>query len=1117
MPARPPIRRKMTVASALAAILLAGGVAAAPAAAQTTIDNTNVMNFDNILTSGISDGEIVTIDSGTVPSIDLNGVVTKITASNVTLQGSGSAYDFGADIRAAASALLASPPSSAGSLPTRTSLDGTLGGLGTSLKANKPTTNIYNSAAATGTHGGISASQGGFSLKNLTFEGTVANIDASSGASKYMGLIASTFDRYTDEASLSENGLARDGNGMGLIENVAFLNNVVNTTAYFDGTSNKQVHSVGNTIFFTQRRYDDTGAYVSGQDRIETMEGIKSSLFIGNVSNNDTSAISSVGNRDLSASGVGWVYLKTLESSYFADNAVNGGHHAFGGGLFAYAIGSITDSVFYNNKVASDHDAYGGAVYASGIGDISGSIFVGNEAQGLAYGQGRAAGALGGAINASGATNQSLMDDPVNLSGINSIANSLFAYNRAYNSTGEEAQGGAVNVARNFNTVSDSVFYGNSVESNGDAYGGAISVNVNQAGMATTITDSLFYANSVDSDGTGTGGAISFNMITADATGYTLNLAATAGGLTEFSGNTVNGVANSLYFGRHDSTKDSQTDAVLNIRAATGGTVALLDPITVDFNNGKTFNLVNHDTGGTFIWDGINNLSADGGSFITLETDSTTIFKEGFHLHNGGSGNDITITLESGADLVMVLSGRNQNMALFEDATIINQGASLSAHYYGFTDQTGTWVLSDNASGAQATDLEVTNVVDPNTSASADIKLTYDNEKTYINIGYKAPTLPFFQASPNAESGRYALQGAWENILVPSFGADVGLQAAYFDAILSELNNYTAEAFASQATIGLSTSYNIANQAITSNQRSWFSAKGPNQPSFGDSEGQVRIWADFIGARIDQDSRNKYSGYDVTNKGAVFGLSYDSGHVWSFGGYMSVSDGNTDYDDIAAEIDTNIFQGGLFASYKAVTNGFGATLDVSYAKMENDSTRRFIGDRYEADFDQTVFGVGLDLSYEFNPWENGSITPFLNARYQSLDQDSFREYSGTGLLPLHVRSADGDSFTTVLGAKLEHNFQFENTVLTPRLSLGWRHEFGDRDISTAYDIAGATLVTRANSVEAASNAFDLGASFTLVPLKCGNGADFGINAGYNASISSDRVEHNFYGGLEVKF
>lgn len=1087
-PVRLPSGRRLTIAFALGAILVGASISAAPAAAQTIIND--AADFQGALASA-GNGETVTIGSG-VTEIDLSGTIATVTGSGVTLQGAAS-FDLGQAISTHASQFLTNH---SGYGLDRNTLENSLNRLTTDLLANLPSTSIYNSD--TSTHGGIEAPSGGFSIKNLTFSGTNAYTDANTGASVYMGLVASSFSRNTT-----------DVNGMKSIENVAFINNVSEAV--------NGAYSVGVTTFFSQRRYDASGNYL-GVDVDETLDLLRGNLFMGNksITREDDPNTPNAGLRGNGGGLTAWLNIAEMDSNIFVDNYVYGGH-AFGGGAHVTSVDSMTKSTFYNNTAEGWHNVQGGGMYvsdAAGFGIISDSIFVGNTATAKAVGTLTGKSASGGGL-------------AVRRGGSGAITNTLFAYNEAVSeSQGGSATGGGMSGGNRFESLSDSLFYANvarktyAVDTVGGAYGGALSFSPGASGHTSfDIVNTSFYANqAISSSGFGGGGAIAIaSTATGETADYNVNFKAGSGKSTVFSGNTYNGRANSIYLGALSSSGGTTSrNFVFNIEASSNGLVALMDPLKVDLNNGKTFTLINHAQGGTFIWDGVNDLSAGGGSFINLESGSKTIFEKGFHLHNAGSGNTISVDLDGGADLTMVLTGRNKNMALFEDATITGDaGANLAVVYQGFADYNDSWLLSDAAT-VQGAALNTEDWEDSATGAKTSVNLTSQGGETWVNLSYSGPTTPFARAGANANQGRYALQNAWENILLPGFSSDEA-QTAYYSYILSDLDNYTAEAFATQATIGLSTAYNISNQAITSNQRSWFSAKGPNQPAFGDSEGQVRIWADFIGSRIDQDSRNKYSGYDVTNKGGVIGLSYDSGQTWSFGGYMSISDGETDYDDISAEIDTDIFQGGLFASYKAVTNGFGATMDVSYARMENDSTRRFIGDRYTGSFDQTVFGVGLDLSYEFNPWENGSITPFLNARYQSLDQDSFRESSGTGLLPLHVRSADGDTFTTVLGAKLEHNFQFKDSVLTPRLNLGWRHEFGDRDISTAYDIAGATLVTRADSVETASNSLDVGASFTLVPLKCGNGLDFGINAGYNASISSDRVEHNFYGGVEVKF
>lgn len=1141
---------------------------------------------------GTTNGQTVKFsDHVSGDELDLDGTVIKITASNVTLEGEAS-HDLKVAVKAAATSTLSGIPSGDTIVLDRSAFDGTFTGLTATLRTQAPRTNIFNSAVLDSTdanaHGGISASQGGFSLKNMTFRGTTANIDAASGASKYMGLIASTFDRYTDAASATKNGLAQDGKGMGWLENVAFIDNVVNTQSWYNESTKKnmQVNSVGNTIFFTQRRYDENNVYTA-PDRIETMQGIKGSTFIGNVSNNDTGPTSSVGNRDLSAAGVGWVYLKQLESSYFANNGVNGGHHAFGGGLFTYAVGSITDSVFYNNFVTSDHDAYGGAIYSTGIGSITGSVFVGNETRGLDFGQGRESGSLGGAINASGATNfttPGFMDDPVDLKGIGTISNSLFAFNRAFNETGSEALGGAINVGRKLDLIENTTFYGNRAESNGEAFGGAISIAANPATAAVAslvtseIKNSGFYNNSTQSEGLGGGGAIAINVAatpgsfksTASPKGpidppltdpnsslghaYTMTLSADANKATTFSGNTHNGQANSIYVGffgepaaerwgtvanADDNTKQTaegviqgrtryHTDVTLEINAALNGKVELFDPIRVDIlNDSRTFTL-NNIGAGKFRWGGANIVNAHGGGAVNFGTGKDITLENNFSLASDNKS-ALAVDFGGGSEFKLVLAGRDKDQAMFQDIGVITNtaGTTVDYEYTGLVNKKESWLVATGAGAAGVLDSHFT-------SLSTDLTIKNVGGSVYAELDYKASADvagKISAASKDVQQSINQIDAAFQTVLS---GVDASQHQALQNELLGNLENVRpASSILAHADAAFGTNAGLVGQALMANNRSRASAAGAGpvaalssgsglaSPVHGDYDssyympGRFRVWADYVGTRVDQDRKDRLSGYDVKNNGAVFGGSFDLGCSWTLGGFFSYSDGNTDFDNVNAKIDSDIFQGGVFAQYRSVCSGWVASADLSFAHIDNDSVRYDIGGRHDASYDQNVFGAGMEVGYEFNPWCNGRLTPFAGMRYQHMRQDGVRESGGA--MSWDLGSTNANSFASTLGVTLAHDFVTPSCVVTPSVTAAWKHEFGDRDVSTSVRYANVpNLVTDSTSMRRNRDSFEIGAAMSAMFI-IKDDYSFGINGGYNATLSSHRVEHNFYGGVEFRF
>ncbi|MDR1519138.1 MAG: hypothetical protein LBU23_03210, partial [Planctomycetota bacterium] len=569
-----------------------------------------------------------------------------------------------------------------------------------------------------GGKGGISAPTGGFSLKNLTFSGTEANIAGrpigATGASVvYTGLAGSNLARDTSLAS----------SGMGTVENVAFIDNVVNVAG--------DAHVVGNSLFFTNRHYPGTiyawvpnGRGGNGEggfsSYFETLDSITGSVFIGNRILADMEG--SVGSRDIGAGAAGWADIETVRSSLFAEN-LNRGHHGFGGGLFARELGSLSDSIFHNNLVESDHEAMGGGVFAeggSGIGSITGGVFVGNEVRTLAV-HGDDGGAAGGAVSSG--------------SGVGGVENSLFAYNRAYNDTGDNAEGdslgGALNVGGKLDRIAESVFLGNYAGAEkAEAAGGAINLAA-KAITSTEIVNSQFLDNRVYSGtGDGKGGAL-YIASAANAAGYELKLLAGAGGVTRFSGNTVNGEANGIWI------ETADRDVNLTVDAEAGGLVALDDPIKVELAGSGAFALAVNGAG-EFVWGGENVIDAAGGGTVAFAGGGNAILAADFGL--ASSAGNIGVTFE-GANLTLALSGRDAGRAFFRSGAISlidGTGATVRAEYFSFEDSvTGDWKLAD---------LDIAGLVggtlyNPATGTTTRIDIL-DNGRT-LRLTYQGPTAAF--------------------------------------------------------------------------------------------------------------------------------------------------------------------------------------------------------------------------------------------------------------------------------------------------------------------------------------------------------------------------------------
>ncbi|MDR1921412.1 MAG: autotransporter domain-containing protein [Candidatus Adiutrix sp.] len=943
-----------------------------------------------------------------------------------------------------------------------------------------------------GADSGISAVGGGFVLKNINFEGTHGTVraaDAISGASVvYQGLVGSNLRRAAGVAS----------SGMQGLENVTFVDNVIETEG--------AVQTVGNVLFFSQRKYPGTDFASGGEtipnsppyNYIETLDYIKGSVFRGNKIYNDLNA--SVGMRTPAAAGAGWVNIGLIEDSLFADN-FNQGHHAFGGAIYAQSLGDVVNSVFFNNVNTTDHEAWGGGIMANSINGISGSVFIGNSARGLKVLTQNAngaidadVGALGGAVYAGG--------------GISFIENSLFAYNAVFNDTpangagggGGDATGGAVGSGL-IGSIKNSSFIGNAAQADTFASGGAINMSTGSGVAPTTsIINSLFLDNSVEARDEASGGALNISL---GGSPFTLNLTAEDGGLTAFAGNTVNGEPNSI-------TASGGQNMTINVDAGPGSRVELIDPLLIDLDGSAAFAL-NSAGAGAFIWGGYNDLNAAGGSAVNLAGNGLTVLGADFTLASS-KRNPVSVDLSSNAgEIRLDLKGRDLDQPFFSGVDFAGLAdANITGEYLSLTDVSASFAFASESGGVQAFSSTLT---DAATGVSTTISVGTDGQG---RLEYQGPVAAFNAAGTNALLARPALAQAWENL---SESLTVEESGAFFPVIVGDLINSTAEPFAASGQAVLASVGSVVSQVLKGNQIS----RGASRyaPAAGDGDGlRPRLWVDYIGSFIDQKNSDGRNGYENRQNGLSLGLALDVSDDLSVGAWTAYSSGKLKFKNLASNIDTDIIQGGMFAQYRPVEGGFGGTLDLSLARADNDSSRYFAGSLYEASYNQQLFGLGLTVGYEFDVFSGAQLTPYLSARFQHLAQDSFREQTLDPLAGFAIESdsASGDDFTATLGLNLEKAFDVGAGRLVPAVNLGWRHQFGDEEIISNYRFRGpgglTTAMATARSAES-SDAGVLGLSLTLTPGS--SDAGLSLKLGYDGALSSDRTEHNFYGGLEYSF
>ena len=146
------------------------------------------------------------------------------------------------------------------------------------------------------------------------------------------------------------------------------------------------------------------------------------------------------------------------------------------------------------------------------------------------------------------------------------------------------------------------------------------------------------------------------------------------------------------------------------------------------------------------------------------------------------------------------------------------------------------------------------------------------------------------------------------------------------------------------------------------------------------------------------------------------------------------------------------------------------------------TTQRFvntgtIAEQISGNFDGDLYGGRIEGGWRFDAG-GFAVTPFAGIGVQAFTQNGYTESSrdlingGSGVLALAVQGQTTTSIRSALGSQFAHAFTVdERTTVTPRLRLGWAHEFKtERNMTAAFSTLGAGQTFTVAGARAASDA-----------------------------------------------
>jgi outer membrane autotransporter protein len=387
--------------------------------------------------------------------------------------------------------------------------------------------------------------------------------------------------------------------------------------------------------------------------------------------------------------------------------------------------------------------------------------------------------------------------------------------------------------------------------------------------------------------------------------------------------------------------------------------------------------------------------------------------------------------------------------------------------------------------------------------------LSYDANAAYVTIDRNGVAFASVAATPNQAAAAAGLDslsfGNAAHDAVALSSAAVARQA--FDALSGEIHASTRSAL-------LDDSRHL-RAAVTGRLRDAFEPGGNAAAGSGDARPiagtSATVWLRGFGSWGQLDGDGTAAEVDRDTGGVVFGVDGPISESWrvGFAGGYSHTSLDADAHRSSASVDSyhvSVYGGARFG-------GLGLRLGAAHSwhGVETDRSISFSGfsDSVAADYDARTAQLFGEVGYAARVGGVG-VEPFGGFSYVHLVTDDFTEDGGDAALS---GSDDSDDLAmSTLGARAAKSFAVgEETRLTMRGMVGWRHAYGDVSPSADLAFEGGTSF----AVEGAPLARDAAVVEAGLDLHVGSGVSVG--AAYAGQIGDDAEDHGVAANLTVKF
>lgn len=274
--------------------------------------------------------------------------------------------------------------------------------------------------------------------------------------------------------------------------------------------------------------------------------------------------------------------------------------------------------------------------------------------------------------------------------------------------------------------------------------------------------------------------------------------------------------------------------------------------------------------------------------------------------------------------------------------------------------------------------------------------------------------------------------------------------------------------------------------------------------------GHSRLWVQGLGNSARFDSNHGHHGLRQSTRGLLLGADWALDSEWRLGLLGGQSQSDFKGQRFTGGLDS--WHAGAYALRQSgpLALRLGAVYSSHSGRTEHNLAFNGYRDRLKGDYDAYSQQAFAELGYTFGA-AGLSLEPFAGLGYERYHRNSFKQSGGEAALDVSAQTHG--NLNSTFGLRASAITVLDNKMsLTPRLSAGWKHLYGDVDSTTEQKLAvtDRTFKVKGAALDRDSLLLEAGLDLNLSPSQR-------LGVGYTGEVGGNSRNHGVMGQWRLTF